>query len=66
MADGVVGKKLGDTGPIASREKLTRRAAYVIGRRTRLDPERIALLLGSQMFLSKGRQTFQMLRRLRS
>jgi hypothetical protein len=47
------------------RGRLAQRAAYAVGRRTRLDPERIALLLGSYLFLSRTRRMLQMLRRLR-
>jgi hypothetical protein len=58
-------KKVGEAGLIGLRGRLARRAADAVGRRTRLDPERVALLLGSYLFLSRTRRMLQMLRRLR-
>jgi hypothetical protein len=58
-------RKVGQAGLVGFRGRLAQRAAYALGRRTRLDPERIALLLGSYLFLSRTRRMVQMLRRLR-
>jgi hypothetical protein len=56
---------VGQAGLVGLRGWVAQRAAYALGRRTRLDPERIALLLGSYLFLSRTRRMLQMLRRLR-
>jgi hypothetical protein len=58
-------RKLGEAGLIGLRGRVARRAADALGRRTRFDPERIALLLGSYLFVSRTRRMLQMLRRLR-
>jgi hypothetical protein len=58
-------KKVGRAGLVGVRGRLARRVADALGRRTRLDPERIALLLGAYLFLSRTRRMLQMLRRLR-
>ena len=58
-------KKVGEAGLIGLRGRLARRAADAIGKRTRLDPERIAMLLGSYLFLSRTRRMLQMLGRMR-
>jgi hypothetical protein len=58
-------KRVGQAGLVGLRGRVARRASYALGRRTRLDPERIALLLGSYLFLSRTRRMLQMLRRLR-
>jgi hypothetical protein len=56
---------VGAAGLIGVRGRLAQRAANALGRRTRLDPERIALLLGAYLFFSRARRMLQMLRRLR-
>ena len=58
-------RKVGEAGLVGFRGRLARRAADAVGRRTRLDSERIALLLGSYLFISRARRMVQMLRRLR-
>jgi hypothetical protein len=58
-------RRIGTAGLVGVRGRLAQRAANTLGRRTRLDPERIALLLGSYLFLSRARRMLQMLRRLR-
>jgi hypothetical protein len=58
-------KRVGQSGLVGLRGRLARRAADALGRRTRLDPERIALLLGAYLFFSRARRMLQMLRRLR-
>ena len=56
---------MGQAGLVGLRGRLAKRVAYALGRRTRLDPERIALLLGSYLFLSRTRRMLQMIGRLR-
>jgi hypothetical protein len=62
----VVAKRVGEAGLVGFRGRVAQQVATAIGKRTRLDPERIALLLGSYLFVSRTRRMLQMLRRLRS
>jgi hypothetical protein len=58
-------RRFGQAGLVGMRGRLARHAADALGRRTRLDPERIAMLLGSYLLLSRTRRMLQMLKRLR-
>ena len=56
---------MGEAGLVGMRGRLARRAADEIGRRTRLDADAIAALLGLYLFVSRTRRMLEMLSRLR-
>jgi hypothetical protein len=58
-------KRFGDAGLVGLRGRLGRRAADEVGKRTRLDAELVAALIGAYLFVSRTRRMWQMLRRLR-
>jgi hypothetical protein len=58
-------KQAGQAGLVGWRGRLGRRVADGVGRRTRLDAEKIAALIGAYLFISRTRRMVQMLRRLR-
>jgi hypothetical protein len=58
-------KQVGQAGLVGWRGKLGRRIADGVGRKTRLDAEKIAALIGAYLFVSRARRMVQMLRRMK-
>jgi hypothetical protein len=58
-------KQLGQAGLVGWRGKVGRRIADGVGRKTRLDAEKIAALIGAYLFVSRAHRMLQMLRRLK-
>jgi hypothetical protein len=58
-------KQVGQAGLVGWRGKVGRRIADGVGRKTRLDAETIAALIGAYLFLSRARRMVQMLRRVK-
>jgi hypothetical protein len=58
-------KRLGQAGLVGLRGRLGRRAADEIGKRTRVDAELLAALIGAYLFVSRARRMWQMLARAR-
>jgi hypothetical protein len=58
-------KAVGKAGLVGWRGRLGRKLADGVGKRTRLDAEKVAALIGAYLFVSRARRMVQMLRRLR-
>ncbi len=58
-------KLVGQAGLVGWGGKVGRRIADGVGRKTRLDAEKIAALIGAYLFVSRARRMVQMLRRMR-
>jgi len=58
-------KKVAEAGLVGTRGRIARRAADELGRRIGVNPDRIAMLIGSYLFLSRTRRMVQMLQQLR-
>ena len=58
-------KQVGQAGLVGWRGKVGRRIAEGVGRKTRLDAEKIAALIGVYMFASSALHVVQMLRRMK-
>jgi hypothetical protein len=58
-------KQVGQAGLVGWRGRLGRKVADGVGKRTRLDAEKIAALIGAYLFISRARRMVQMLRRMR-
>lgn len=58
-------KLVGKAGLVGWRGKVGRRIADGVGRKTRLDAEKIAAVIGAYLFVSSARSMIQMLRRMR-
>jgi hypothetical protein len=58
-------KQVGQAGLVGWRGKVGRRIANGLGRKTRLDAEKIAALIGAYLFVSRARRMVQMLRRMK-
>jgi hypothetical protein len=58
-------KRVGQAGLVGWRGKLGRRIADGVGRKTRLDAEKVAALIGAYLFVSRARRMVQMLRRVK-
>ncbi|MBA2568884.1 MAG: hypothetical protein H0V11_06010 [Actinobacteria bacterium] len=58
-------KQIGQAGLVGLRGKVGRKVADGVGKRTRLDAEKIAALIGAYLFVSRARRMVQMLRRMR-
>jgi hypothetical protein len=58
-------KQVGQAGLVGWRGKVGRRIADGVGRKTRLDAEKIAALIGAYLFVSRARRMVQMLRRVK-
>jgi hypothetical protein len=59
-------KQVGQAGLVGWRGKLGRRVADGVGRKTRLDAEMIAAVIGAYLFVSRARRMVQMLRRMKA
>jgi hypothetical protein len=58
-------KQLGQAGLVGAKGKLGHRIADEIGRRTRLDRDLVAAVIGALVFLASLRTVIQVLARLR-
>jgi hypothetical protein len=58
-------KRVGQAGLVGWRGRLGRRLADGVGRKTRLNAETIAALIGAYLFVSRARRMIQMLRRMK-
>jgi len=58
-------KQVGQAGLVGWRGKVGRRIADGVGRKTRLDAEKVAALIGAYLFVSRARRMVQMLRRVK-
>ena len=58
-------KQVGQAGLVGWRGKVGRRIADSVGRKTRLDAEKIAALIGAYLFVSRARRMVEMLRRMK-
>jgi hypothetical protein len=58
-------KQVGQAGLVGLPGKLGRRIADGVGRKTRLDGEKVAALIGAYLFVSSARRMILMLRRIK-
>jgi hypothetical protein len=58
-------KQVGQAGLVGWRGKVGRRIADGVGRKTRLEAEKVAALIGAYLFISRARRMVQMLRRVK-
>ena len=58
-------KRVGEAGLVGWRGRAVRRLADEVGRRTRLDPDVLAALIGAYLMVSAARRMLEMLGRLR-
>ena len=58
-------KRLGEAGLVGLRGRMGRRLADALGRRTPLDADVVAAVIGAYLFVSRTRRMIEMLGRLR-